>query len=98
MLCESNLSKYFWIEAINTACYVLNRALIRSIVKKTPYELYKEKKPNISYFKIFGCRYFILINGKDKLKKFDAKFDKAIFLSYSSHSRTYRVFNKRTLK
>ena len=29
MLCESNLSRYFWTEAINTACYILNRALIR---------------------------------------------------------------------
>ena len=24
MLCENNLSKYFWAEAINTACYILN--------------------------------------------------------------------------
>ena len=29
MLCESNLPRYFWAEAINTACYTLNRALIR---------------------------------------------------------------------
>ena len=29
MLCESNLPRYFWAEAINTACYILNRALIR---------------------------------------------------------------------
>ncbi|WP_368736198.1 DDE-type integrase/transposase/recombinase, partial [Pseudomonas aeruginosa] len=29
MLCENNLPKYFWAESINTACYVLNRALIR---------------------------------------------------------------------
>ena len=29
MLCESNLPRYFWAEAINTACYILNRTLIR---------------------------------------------------------------------
>ena len=38
MLCESNLPRYFWTEAIDAACYVLNRALIRPILKKTPYE------------------------------------------------------------
>ena len=76
---------------------MLNKALIRLIWKKTPYELFKEKKPNISYFKIFGCSCFILINGKDKLEKFDAKSDERIFLGYSSHSRAYRVFNKRIL-
>ena len=76
---------------------MLNKALIRSILKKTTYKLYKEKKHNISYFKIFGYRSFILINDKDKLKKFDIKSDEDIFLGYSSHNKAYRVFNKRKL-
>ena len=41
MLCENNLPKYFWGEAINTACYVINKVTIRSLLSKTPYELYK---------------------------------------------------------
>ena len=41
----------------------------------------------------YGC----LNNGKERLKKFDAKSDEAIFLSYSSSSKTFRVFNKKTL-
>ena len=48
MLCENNLPKYFWEEAINTACYVINRLTIRSLLSKTPYELYKGRKPNVS--------------------------------------------------
>ena len=39
MLCENNLPKYFWGEAINIACYVINRVTIRSLLSKTPYEL-----------------------------------------------------------
>ena len=73
MLCENNLLKYFWAEAINTYCYIINRAMIRPILKKTPYEFFREKKPNISYFHPFGCKYFVLNNGKDNLGKFDAK-------------------------
>ena len=72
MLCEGNLPKYFWAEAINTACYILNRVLIRPILKKTPYELWKGRKPNINYFHVFGCKCFVLNNGKDRLGKFDA--------------------------
>ena len=71
MLNEKNLPKYFWVEVVNTSYYVLNRILLRSILKKTPYELWKNKKPNISYFKVFGCKCFIL-NTKDNLGKFDA--------------------------
>ena len=36
ILYENNLVKYFWAEAVHTTCYILNRALIRSIIKKTP--------------------------------------------------------------
>ena len=36
-------------------------------------------------------------NGKDALGKFDPRSDEAIFLGYSSHSKAYRMFNKRTL-
>ena len=97
MLCESNLPKYFWAEAISTACHILNRVLIRPITKKTPYELWKNKKPTAKYLRVFGCRCFILNNGKEDLSKFDAKSDEGIFLGYSTSSRAYRVFNKRTL-
>ena len=41
MLCENNLPKYFWEEAVNTSCYVINRVSIRPMLSKTPYELYK---------------------------------------------------------
>ncbi|KAH9687354.1 Integrase catalytic domain-containing protein [Citrus sinensis] len=96
MLNENSLPKYFWAEAVNTACYVLNRVLIRPHLNKTPYKLWKDKKPNIGYFKCFGCKCFIL-NTKDNLDKFDPKSDVGIFLGYSNSSKAYRVYNKRTL-
>ncbi|CAL1382362.1 unnamed protein product [Linum trigynum] len=97
MLNDYNLPKYFWAEAVNTACYIINRALVRSEIKKTPYEIWKGRKPNLGYFHPFGCKCFVL-NTKDNLGKFDAKSDEAVFLGYSNVSRAYRVFNKRTLK
>ena len=97
MLCENNLPKYFWVKAINTSCYIINRAMIRLILKKTPYELFREGKPNIIYFHPFGCKRFILNNGQYNLGKFDAKSDESIFLGYSLTSKAFRVFNKRTL-
>ena len=81
---------------MDQSSYVLNRVLLRPILKKIPYELWKNKKPNISYFKFFGCKCFIL-NTKDNLGKFDAKSDVGIFLCYSTSSNALRVFNKRTM-
>ncbi|CAL1358433.1 unnamed protein product [Linum trigynum] len=97
MLHDYGLPKYFWAEALNTACYITNRALIISGIKKTPYEIWRGRKPNLSYFHPFGCKCFAL-NTKDHLVKFDAKSDECVFLGYSMTSRAYRIFNKRTFK
>ena len=39
----------------------------------------------------------MLNNGKDNLGKFDPKSDEGIFLGYSSNSKAYKVYNKRTM-
>lgn len=96
MLCENNLPKYFWAEAISTACYITNRALIKPILHKTPYELFKGKKPNISHVRPFDSKCFIHNNGKKNLGKFDSRSGEGIFLGYSPSSIAYRVFNMRT--
>ena len=94
---KTNLPKYVWADAVSIACYVLNRVLIRPILKKTPYELFKGRKSNISHLKVFGCKCFILNNGKDNLGKFDKKAYERIFLGYSPYSHAYRAYNKRTM-
>jgi len=45
LLNGSKLPKYFWANAINIVCYVLNHALIITILKKTPCEFYKGRNP-----------------------------------------------------
>ena len=71
--------------------------MIRPILNKTPYELFKGRKPNIMHLRVFGCKCYVHNNGKDALGKFDPRSDEAIFLGYSSYSKAYKVFNKRTL-
>ena len=92
MINETNIAKNFWAEAINTTCYIQNKISIRPILEKTPYELWKNRNPNISYVHPFGCTYFIL-STKDHLNKFESKAQKCIMLGYSERSRDYRVYN-----
>ena len=95
MINETNIAKHFWAEAVNTACYIHNRISIRPIMEKTPYELWNNRKPNISYFHPFGCTCFLL-NTKDYLNKFDSKAQKCLMLGYSERSKGYRVYNTET--
>ena len=90
-----NLAKHFWAEAVNTSCYIANRAYLRPGTKKTPYELWKGKRPQVKYFRIFGSTCYIL-RDREHLGKFDSRSDEGIFLGYSTTSRAYRVYNVRT--
>ena len=69
MLLWSGLPRSFWAEAVNTACYTHNRAMIRSILNKTPYELLRGRKPNISHLRCFGAKCYVHNNGKNWLSK-----------------------------
>jgi transposase InsO family protein len=84
----------FWVKAINTACYSIKLYLHR-ILKKTSYELLTGKKPNVSYFRVFGSKCFILIKRARKSKS-APKVVEGFLLGYDSNTRAYRVFNKST--
>ena len=58
---------------------------LHRLLKKTPYELITGKKPNISYFRVFGCKCFIY--KKKRLGKFESRYDEGFFLGYASNSK-----------
>jgi hypothetical protein len=95
MLNEYKTPYWFWAEAINTACYSINRLYLHRVLKKTSYELLTGKKPNVSYFRVFGSKCFILIK-RGRKSKFSPKAVEDFLLGYDSNTRAYRVFNKST--
>ena len=50
---------------------MVNRVYFRLGTKKTPYKLWKRRKPNVKYFRIFGSTCFIL-KDKENVEKFDS--------------------------
>jgi hypothetical protein len=53
------------------------------------------KKPNVSYFRVFGSKCFILVK-RGRKSKFAPKAIEGFLLGYDSNTRAYRVFNKST--
>ncbi|KAK1630688.1 hypothetical protein QYE76_005003 [Lolium multiflorum] len=92
MMAEYKSRYNFWAEAISTACHSSNRLYLRKGLNKTPYEILTGNKPNISYFKVFGCKCFYQIKGV-RLSKFAPKALEGIFVGYGAESHTYRVFD-----
>ncbi|KAJ9537943.1 hypothetical protein OSB04_030676 [Centaurea solstitialis] len=95
MMAHSGVPLSLWAEAVSTACFTQNKTLIVKRTGKTAYEMVNKRKPDIKYFKVFGCICYLL-NNREDLGKFDAKSDESIFIGYSLNSATCRVYNKRT--
>ncbi|KAJ0622952.1 putative RNA-directed DNA polymerase [Helianthus annuus] len=91
MLADSKLPSFFWAEAVSTACYVQNHALVNKRHMKTPYEILEGRKPSVSHFRIFGCPCVLLL--MDSNGKFEVKGDECFFVGYAKGS-AYRVYNK----
>nr|GEZ22376.1 retrovirus-related Pol polyprotein from transposon TNT 1-94 [Tanacetum cinerariifolium] len=97
MLTFVNLPSFLWAEAIKTVCFTQNHSIIHKRFNKTPYELINKIKPNIKFFRVFGCRCYLL-NDYEDVRKLKAKEDIGVFVSYSKESAAFRIYNKRTRK
>nr|GEW13735.1 retrovirus-related Pol polyprotein from transposon TNT 1-94 [Tanacetum cinerariifolium] len=95
MLSAAKVPLFFWAEAIATVCFTQNRSLVIPRHEKTPYHIINERKLSVKFFYIFGSICYIVRDGEnhDKMKE---KGDACIFVGYSTQSRAYRVFKKRT--
>jgi hypothetical protein len=93
MLGEYKTPEQFWSEAVNTACHVINRLYLHHLLKKTSYGLLTGNKPNVSYFRVFRSKCYILVK-RGKHSKFAPKAVEGFLLGYDSNTKAYRVFNK----
>ncbi|GJT51298.1 retrovirus-related pol polyprotein from transposon TNT 1-94 [Tanacetum coccineum] len=95
MLSAAKVPLFFWAKAIATRSFTTNRSLISPRHEKTPYHIINGRKPSVKFFHIFGSLCYIIRDGEN-LDKMKEKGDACIFVGYSTQSRAYRVFNKRT--
>jgi len=97
MLLTKNLPTRLWAEATNTAVYILNRCISSQSRDITPFELWHNKKPDLSHIRRFGSDAFAHIP-KEHRKKWDSKSNKLILVGYQSESTNYRLFDLLTNK
>jgi hypothetical protein len=92
MLNEKNLPKYFWVEAVATVVYIMNRTPTMAIHGMTPKEKFIGKKPDVSHLRVFGCIAYVHDFNENRSKQ-DPKAENYIFLRYSLKQKGYRCFN-----
>ncbi|GJW99778.1 retrovirus-related pol polyprotein from transposon TNT 1-94 [Tanacetum coccineum] len=95
MLSATKVPLFFWAKAIATTCFTQNHLLIIPGHEKTPYHIINGWKPSVKFLHIFCSLCYIVRDGKN-LNKMKEKGDACIFVGYSTQSRAYMVYNKRT--
>ena len=91
MLHDQYIPMHLWKEAARTTVYVHSCTPHRVLEKKTPKEVFFDKKQEVSHLKIFGCLVYIHIP-KEKRIKLDPSEKKGIFVGYSKSSKAYRIY------
>ena len=89
LMIEKNVALNYWKKAISTIVHTLNRVRLKKDTNQTSYELWYGYKPNVSYFKVFGSKCYIL--KKFRKGKFDVKGD-VVFLGYSYKKKSLKMF------
>jgi len=92
MLKAAGLGKSFWAEAVNTACYVINRSPSTAIELKTPMEMWTGKPSDYSQLHIFGSPVYVMYNTQE-VSKLDSKSRKCVFLGYADGVKGYRLWD-----
>ncbi|KAH9687838.1 hypothetical protein KPL70_014918 [Citrus sinensis] len=78
MLIHSKLPMSLWAEALDTACFIVNKSPSSGINFRTPYELWSGKPADYSHLRIFGCPAYAHV----KQGKLEPKAFKCVFLGY----------------
>lgn len=92
LLIDAKMDKKYWSEAVLWATYLQNR-LPTACIDKTPYELFKGKKPDVSHLRVFGAKVYSLVPRRHKLNN---KTIEGILIGYGDNVKGYRILDTKT--
>ena len=91
MIISTKLPFNLWGEPLLIACHVHNRVLSKKI-QSSPYELWNGRKPNFSYFKVWGCIVYFRVLDPKRIK-FGPRAIKSVFVGYAVNSKAYKLLD-----
>ena len=95
LLKHMNVPNALWGEAVRHATYLINRVATRSLLGQTPYEALRNKKPNISHLKVFGCVCYARTEAAGR-KKLDDRSRILVHLGTEPGSKAYRLLEPKS--
>ncbi|KAJ3552813.1 hypothetical protein NP233_g12787 [Leucocoprinus birnbaumii] len=81
---QACLPESWWDFAMNTAVHVYNRTPMARHLWTSPYEIFYGPKPNVQYFRVFGCSAYVYLPDEMRKNKLSPRSELMIFLGYDS--------------
>ena len=94
LLVQSKLPPSFWGHAVSTFVHTRNRMPTSALNGGIPYTAWKGngRKPDVSYFRTFGCLAYVLVRKKDR-KALEPHSRKCIFVGYPEGTKAWRFWD-----
>ncbi|CAH9126696.1 unnamed protein product [Cuscuta epithymum] len=95
MLLEASIPSQFWVDAIFTAAYIINRLPSPLLGHSSPYERLFQKSPDYAFMRVFGCSCFPNISASSA-NKLSARSVHCVFIGYASGYKGYRCLEPKS--
>ena len=97
MRLHSELPKVFWVDAVNTAVYLINRGPSVPLEYRLSEEVWSGKEVKLAHLKVFGCVSYVYVESND-CSKLNAKARKYFFIGYGDEQFNYRFWDEQNRK
>ena len=92
LLAQTCLPNYYWVDALFTSVYLINRLPTKVLNNITPYFVLHKTMPRYSDLRTFGCACYPYLRPYEK-HKLAFRSKQCIFLGYSSQQKGYRCLD-----
>lgn len=82
-----------WAETTSTAVYLMNR-IYSYAINEIPYQVYYNKKIDLSNLREFGCKVFVHVKPNKRHNKLSERAIEKVLIGYGDTTRSYRVIDK----
>ena len=96
MCMHAECPQSWWEFSFETAVHVYNRTPLRRTNWTTPFQNIYENKPDVQYFKIFGCLAWVYKPKEIRKNKLDNRSEPMTFIGYEIGSKAYKFMRRNT--
>ena len=98
MLSSSKLPKFLWEPAVAHAAYLRNLSYTKAVPNFTPYQIWRNERPNVSHLREFGAPVWISLQGQKISRKMLPKSQRRAYVGFDDGLQAVRYYNTETRK